>query len=445
MTAMRIGDEHLTPYTPELVEKIRTGTDRTEHEYPYGYRLDRDEITFNQWVDGFDFKTVTDPENDEEAEQYADRVFSARVDKSEVQFLEKYPNLTHVEYTEEKSTVLPDEIAERESIRFLKFDCTKKFKKLPRALPEMKQLEALSIVNIAALRDISLLRELPNLRYLQIYGCSKVEDFSSLASLEKLEELQLQSMWWDGVPDVIAELPNLKRLSLDSSVRSEKVDLSVLAELEDLEELAFQFTDLEATPPEFAGLKNLRKLKFEHCNFQNYDSIAALRNLEVLDTYGLEFESVPGSFGELPNLRYLKLSSAPNLSDLTALKSLAIDRLDLSVAGFESVPSEVGALKSLRELKLNQSPNLTDVSGVAGLDQLDYLDLGFLKLDGYPEVVNTLTNLRVLNVNSAKYPLDKLAEHPSLEFVYIGFTHLKDEIPGTRRIEHQSGLIFERD
>jgi leucine-rich repeat protein SHOC2 len=440
---MKIGEDSLTPYTPEVVDEIRNGTYGDDSGYPYGFRLDADEITFQQWIDGFAFHKVTDPENDEEADAHLDRVYSARVDKSEVGFLEKYPNLQRIEYTEEKSTVLPDEIAERAGVRFLKFEGTKKYKKLPKALPKMTQLEALNIENIASFRDLSLLSELPNLRYLRIYGCSKVEDFSALAALENLEELHLESFWWDAIPDVLSALPNLRHLNLGGSVRDD-TDLGVLREMPQLESLMLQWADLQETPPELAELTGLRKLKMEHCEIESFDSIAALKNLEVLDTYGLQNDAVPGAFGELRNLRYLALKAMENLTDVSALRGLELDRLDLSGNGFEATPPELGELTSLRELKLDGSEKLTDVSSIASLKNLDYLDLSFLPMSEYPAAIDELTSLRVLNINSAKFPLDRLAEHPSLEFVYLGYTVLDGEIEGTTYIDEQSSLLFER-
>ncbi len=440
---MKIGEISMTPYTPEVVDAIRQGTHGTDSVYPYGFRLDADAISFQQWIDGFDFHKVTDPENDEDADAHLERVYSARVDKSEVGFLEKYPNLQRIEYTEEKSTVLPDEIAERTGVRFLTFDCTKKYKKLPKALAKMPQLEALEIVNVPALRDISLVSELPNLRHLRIYGCSKVEDFSALAALDKLEELHLESFWWDAIPDVLSALPSLRRLNLGGSVRDD-TDLSVLREMPELESLSLQWSELQKTPPEFAGLVGLRKLKFEHCEFESFDSIAALKNLEVLDTYGLQNEAVPAAIGELRSLRFLALKQMENLSDISALRGLEIDRLDLSGNGFEATPPELGELTSLRELKLGGSENLTDVSSIANLKNLDFLDLSFLPMSEYPAALDELTSLRVLNLGSAKFPLDRLAKHPSLDLVYLGFTQLDGEMEGTTYIEDQSSLLFER-
>lgn len=439
---MKIGEDSMNFHTPEVVDEIRNGTYSDDSGYAYGFRLDADEITFQQWIDGFDFHKVTDPENDEEADANLDRVYSARVDMSEVGFLEKYPNLQRVEYTEEKSTVLPDEIAERASVRFLHFESTKKFKKLPKALAKMTQLEALDIQNIPALRDLSLLAELPNLRRLRIYDCSKVEDFSALAALENLEELHLNKFWWDAIPDVLSALPNLRRLNLGESVR-DNTDLGVLREMQQLESLMLQWADLQETPPELAGLTGLRKLKLEFCEIESFDSIAALKNLEVLDTMRLKNDAVPGAFSELSNLRYLALKMMDNLTDVSALRGLELDRLDLSGNGFEATPPELGELTSLRELSFDGSENLTDVSSIAGLKKLDYLDLSLLPMSEYPAVIDELTSLRVLSIVNAKFPLDRLAKHPSLDLVYLGYTVLDGEIEGTTYIDKHSSLLFE--
>lgn len=145
------------------------------------------------------------------------------------------------------------------------------------------------------------IRELTELRDLEIFEQDLYRLPEGLFELSKLECLKILSADLEGIPASIAKLKNLRELSIQcaSSDRPapgyqakprEEISLNrippEIGELEQLEQLTIQYTSIRELPPELEQLKNLRFLNIGMCLI----------------------ERKPGFLGGMKQLKYINVS-----------------------------------------------------------------------------------------------------------------------------------------
>ena len=173
---------------------------------------------------------------------------------------------------------------------------------------------------------------------------------AALAGLTKLERLRLTRFHYRDVADPIAELANLRWLSLHGW-RNLRV-IGSLANLERLELLEFQMTNLRA----LRGLTRLRQLRLMG-RLKSLDGIESLQSLTDIWLRGRVVHDL-GVLAQLPGLRQLELIYPDAVSDFSPLGRLhRLHRLDITLgdntdAGRLPTIAFLGDLAELEELAL---------------------------------------------------------------------------------------------
>lgn len=143
------------------------------------------------------------------------------------------------------------------------------------------------------------IRELTELRDLEIFEQDLYRLPEGLFELSKLERLRIMTSDLEGIPASIARLKNLKELSIQcaSSDRPapgykpkprEEISLNVIppeiGELEKLEQLTIQYTSISELPPQLEQLKNLRFLDLGMCMIeQKPEFLGIMKQLKYIN------------------------------------------------------------------------------------------------------------------------------------------------------------------
>lgn len=197
-------------------------------------------------------------------------------------------------------------------------------------------------------------RKLTKEEYMEMMGI--VKDSSSIRSMQELSEVHRTTPMYESLEEALKEPEKVYRLNLSQR-------------------------NLTSVPPEIAQLKNLRVLSlFGNELSELPDAIAQLQNLESLDLGRNQFTKVPPQVLKLKKLKVLYLSAnqirelppgfykmtslllfdiagnqiskvSPEIGNLTNLMEI-----NFRVNRIETIPSTIGKLKKLQMLRLNENP-----------------------------------------------------------------------------------------
>ena len=168
--------------------------------------------------------------------------------------------------------------------------------------------------------------------------------------------------------NLLAALPNLKRLGLSEN---DIVDLSPLAALTNLEKLYLRTNDIVDVGP-LASLTNLELLDLRNNDIVDIGPLAGLANLNTLRLNRNDIVDV-SSLASLTNLEALNLG-LNDIVDVSPLASLTnLEALNLGANDIVDV-SPLAGLTNLGELTLSNN-EIVDLSPLAGLTNLHVLDL----------------------------------------------------------------------
>ncbi|MFW6363581.1 MAG: CotH kinase family protein [Spirochaeta sp.] len=198
----------------------------------------------------------------------------------------------------------------------------------------------------AGIQDLKGIEQLPNLRIINLSG-NPLNSLQPLQSLDQLEELQLREIGMDSVSDLgMASLGRnrmLRRLILDNNPDLE--DISALAELPQLREISLRSTAVH----DIAPLKELTQL--QELN---------LRDSDVLDISPL---------AQLYNLEYLNLHSNSGIGSIEPLRELTeLHTLILRNVRIEDQIDVLSTLHNLRKVNLRNT-GIQDLSPLVKLMQ----------------------------------------------------------------------------
>lgn len=274
------------------------------------------------------------------------------------------------------------------------------------------------------------LYDLPNLEFLHIRRALPIGQIERLATLQSvvlrkgfdarvlrlgsLRSLTVDEIETD-VPDLIAELPNLRKLSIGYSSESPReglprwlcqphrleelalnnlrpqAQISALFLGSDLRTLALRSADLEEVPPALrdlvhlrllnlsgnplrvlpqwiGGLQDLTTLWLAHCELASVsESITPIRKLQALSVHSNQITSVAHDLGQLTELDTLVLAANPleripsEVFDLPKLISLDVSCSSFSrrKAVLTEVPADILRLQQLVELDVEGQPIAT--------------------------------------------------------------------------------------
>mgnify|MGYP002398872466 FL=1 len=239
--------------------------------------------------------------------------------------------------------------------------------------------------------DLSLIRNLPNLKVFTMSPSMAIDSLDFLTGLEQLERLRLDILETvDFQP--LSTLKQLKHLQLSfSNVEGEypEIDLSQLPVMENLEKLeleAYQFHHLDA-------LKNFPKLKALKMGKSRDIDLRALQQISQLESVELPFliiESID-FMQHMPNLKHLDISYNSFIKDLSPLQT-TLELESLNIYG----------------------TNISDLSPLANLPKLEYLNIANSQVTSIEPLLQ-LPNLKHIILNKNKISdWEKLLEIPGL-------------------------------
>ncbi|KAK4576266.1 hypothetical protein RGQ29_027001, partial [Quercus rubra] len=289
--------------------------------------------------------------------------------------------------------------------------------------------------NMSSIRPNSLMNLSSSLTTLSLHDCDlrgKLEN--NILCLPSIQTLDLGSNF-----DLEGSLPNsncnsnssLKFLDLSYIRFSGELPDSIgsLKSLKHLNLYGCKFS--RELPDSIGSLKSLKRLNLQYCNFTGSipTSLGSLIQITHLILLFNNFTGpIPTSLGNLTQMNYLDLAhnsfrgllplsllNLPNLSTLYIHNNQLVGPLPSHVSGLNlihlslssnslngTLPSWLFSLPSLEMLGLDDNEFIGEI-GEFKYNSLDYLDLGYNKLQGsIPRSISRLVNLTYLYLSSNK-------------------------------------------
>lgn len=371
-------------------------------------------------------------------------------------------------YSRELLEKYPDTIKNPEKIKFVSigYSSIEDLEKNIEGLQIFPNLEYLEIKTATQFRQSDIkdslhipdnLKNLPNLRYLQLSGTFHIDYdrlFLKLISFSSLEYLGLPFALEDvKIPESFKIFKELKGIKIagfkkfifpNNMEKMEKLESIVLPaeSYEDIGEEIIKFSTLPAlrnlvlnyvkldsmNVRAFQKLSKLEKLHLLNLEIENLqylvDNIPRENNIKELRLLNTKFQRGIEDYSRLKNLENLYMRSPAGfninveetLYDLTGLKSLTIhtdslisvsekignlknlEKLNLSENNLISLPSQIGKLKNLKELNLSYNSLISLPVQIGEIKSLNQLDLSYNKLVSLPSTFSQLDVLVLLNL-----------------------------------------------
>ncbi|MBN1257775.1 MAG: sigma-70 family RNA polymerase sigma factor [Planctomycetes bacterium] len=238
------------------------------------------------------------------------------------------------------------------------------------ALKRLTKLDSLQL-NDASLTDFTVLRDLTNLKWLDL--CSG-RNVSSLNGLENLTEMRYFRISDAKIPD-LTPLQKMTKLWFLAIFASEVDDLSPLGELTNLRYLSFHNDFLD----EIEALQNLVNLETIKLDISGIEDLSPLYNLKKLQT------------AEFKCTRTVDLSPLNNLS---RIKNITLHLTGNEISNLECL-KDVQELDNIKSLQIRYS-KVRDFTPLQGFTQVQYLDLDGNEFIRDLSPLSTMTALRGL-------------------------------------------------
>jgi Leucine-rich repeat (LRR) protein len=347
------------------------------------------------------------------------RLLRIVVDKSTIEMpdlissIERMKSLEQLSITINLPGPIPAELGNLKGLRSL-IIAGKKISGLPAEIGNLENLESLVLEDMKIKSLPAEVGMLKNLKSLSLYGID-LTDLSVFSTCPQLTEIHLHNNGYSKLPEAIALMTKLKRLSIEANPG---MDFSQA------------FFSLSSMPK--LNVLGLRNNKFKSLP----STISQVRSLSILDLSSNEFAQLPQEVLSLENLDQLiirdnSLSALPD--GFTQLKKLST--LDLSGNKFTTLPAVIAGMPALTSLNMDRT-NLSDLGPDLGkMQQLTVLSfIGDKKLD-LPATLNSLAQLSKLEdlsmgeyiVSSLPGEIGKLSHLKSLE-ISFGLKTLPTEL-----------------
>ena len=229
-------------------------------------------------------------------------------------------------------------------------------------LRDFTELTRLDLVG-TNISDLSILKSLPNLKYLHISCCENITDVSVVGELDSLIELVLTELPVSDISQL--EKLNLKRLSLYFMSNIKNID--VIRQMTTLESLSLWGTGVNDITA-LENLKELRYLELAHTPITDISSIKGLIKLEVLNLIECSQPVDLTPLSGLINMRELDLPPCESF-DLSIIKEMK----GLESFGATAVETPFDDITVLAEMERLSSIRLWWVTG----EQMVWLDKHF--------------------------------------------------------------------
>ncbi len=180
--------------------------------------------------------------------------------------------------------------------------------------------------------DYTEMSRLKNLKCCYLYAGSwyagenvpvNAEELAFLKDLHSLEKLVVYVNGGSFDFDLVADMPELRCLSLDGFSDSLNGDKSL--NLPALEYLSFTYCGEGFVIPDLSLLKNLSQLNlYAICDSSVFFDLSALENLEMLSIIHTNGITAFPDLSKLEKLRYVNIYGCENLTDFSALEKLKV-------------------------------------------------------------------------------------------------------------------------
>ncbi len=272
---------------------------------------------------------------------------------------------------------------------------------LPDALLRFPKLEVLLIRRLPFLTDMSWVRNLTNLRELQIWTTGKPSvDGDSLKELSDLQFLRIDnleekdsSLWW------IENLKELRVLMFDCFRFKKKLDMKSYQAI--------------------SRLPNLKYFDLSHCEID--EDIA----LQIGSMNKLEFLLL----GQSKSVPVIKEKGLTQLKGLSRLQHFSLKEYDLSKKSIKSIPPVFGLVRSLFLGRCNIEDNhLKEIGSLGNLEMLYFWSENFTdKGVGYLKGMKSLKSLALGSPNVTDKGMKTIGRLKDLRYLNIDGTRVGDE------------------
>jgi len=283
-----------------------------------------------------------------------------------------------------------------------------------RYLPHLKFL---NLLNWDGLKDISPLIHNQNLERLLIQYCKNICDLKPLENLKALHYLFLHNC---------SQLRDLRPLTniakLDSLVISHlpEVDLCPIATMENLISLHIRGVNI-SNPDIFEGLTKLEQIGFGSTQISNLDFLSRFADLTEVDIKDEQVDDLTVLL-TLPKLTRVGVSDIRLITYLTHLKEIDIGGTKISDL---ELLTNFPALESL----IMYGTAITDLSPVANLLNMTFLSANNTKISELTPLKN-LAKLKTLYLGNTQITdISPLANLANLKWLFITGTPVKDLSP----------------
>jgi Leucine-rich repeat (LRR) protein len=293
----------------------------------------------------------------------------------------------------------------------------------------------------AAIKDLRLLQNLSNLRFLVIVRAQKIHDLASLGGLRNLKGLSLydaanitsieplqnlndlRSLVIHGGTKLtsiepLRSLSNLRSLDLYAAPRISS--LEPIAELTNLSDLTLHRVGSPETLEWVRNLTVLKRLNLHRVG--DLSPVSGLADLETLTIYNASGITSLEPLQHLASLNTLGLSGAASVTSLEPIRGLnELKSLSLSGAAKITCLKPLEGLAKLKSLTVSGCAALTNLEPITTLTTLEDLDLsgdtGVMSL----EPLRGLTNLKSLNLSRTRgiISLEPLKDLAKLTTLYL--------------------------
>lgn len=247
-----------------------------------------------------------------------------------------------------------------------------------------------------------LIHQLPNLTYLDLSDCQKIDDSCLLLISSHLKALTSLNI-------SLCKSPSSKGIEALSALKElTSLDMSACTGVED--------ASLQKIAPYLTKLTHLKIAHgLEKVQTDGIKALAALTNLTHLDASGcggVDDESLQLLASYLPNLTHLTIKSCGGFEPLSAaaiqnFTSLTyLDAHKCQMMNDSNLRTIISHLPNLTYLRISNCPHISSngIKAIKDLRSLTHLDMSFCEVDdaSLQEIVPHLSNLTHLKVNECE-------------------------------------------